>query len=77
MQPKMQEADERRQPPDSDPFNTMGDIKDPKYLDGIWMNYKGDNQTVERAVRTTPGAMRIVFARPITTRSTWRIWRSS
>ena len=35
------------------PFNTMGDIKDPKYLDGIWMNYKGDNQTIERGVRSS------------------------
>jgi putative ABC transport system permease protein len=33
------------------PFNTMGDIKDPKYLDSIWMNYKGDHMAVERAVR--------------------------
>src|SRR5271163_3253383 len=33
------------------PFNTMGDIKDPKYLDSIWMNYKGDHMAAERAVR--------------------------
>jgi putative ABC transport system permease protein len=38
------------------PFNTMADIKDPKYLDGIWMNYKGDNEAVERAVRASLGA---------------------
>jgi putative ABC transport system permease protein len=35
------------------PFNTMGDIKDPKYLDLIWMDYKGDHMAVERAVRAT------------------------
>ena len=34
----------------------MGDIKDTKYLDGIWMNYKGDHKAVERALRKTLAA---------------------
>lgn len=33
------------------PFTTMGDIKDTKYLDGIWMDYKGDQKMVELALR--------------------------
>jgi putative ABC transport system permease protein len=53
LQPKMQEADSDVNRQIRIPFNTMADIKDPKYLDGIWMNYKGDNQTVERAVRSS------------------------
>jgi putative ABC transport system permease protein len=54
LTPKMQEGD------DSDinrginvPFTTMGDIKDTKYLDGIWMDYKGDPKIVEQALRKT------------------------
>jgi putative ABC transport system permease protein len=57
MTPKMQEGD------DSDinrqinvPFTTMGDIKDTKYLDGIWMDYKGDPKMVEAAMRKTLAA---------------------
>lgn len=57
LQPKMQEGDED----DSNrnvriPFNTMGDIKDPKYIDGIWMSFRGDDKNVERAIRETLGA---------------------
>jgi len=51
LHPKMQEGDNDVNRQIRIPFNTMGDIKDPKYLDSIWMNYKGDNQAVERAVR--------------------------
>jgi putative ABC transport system permease protein len=51
MQPKMQEGDDDVNRQIRIPFNTMGDIKDPKYLDGIWMNYVGPNEPVERAVR--------------------------
>ena len=57
MTPKMQEGD------DSDinrqvnvPFTTMSDIKDTKYLDGIWMDYKGDPKMVEQALRKTLAA---------------------
>jgi len=34
----------------------MGDIKDLKYLDGIWLNYRGDHMIVEQAVRNTLAA---------------------
>src|SRR5271168_871556 len=57
LTPKMQEGD------DNDinrvinvPFTTMGDIKDTKYLDGIWMDYKGDPKMVEAALRKTLAA---------------------
>jgi putative ABC transport system permease protein len=38
------------------PFTTMGDIKDTKYLDGIWMDYKGQPKAVEQALRKTLAA---------------------
>lgn len=38
------------------PFNTMSDLKDTKYLDGIWFNYTGDNQLAEKTLRETLGA---------------------
>ncbi len=54
LAPKMQEGE------DSDrnrqiyvPFSTMSDIKDIKYLDGIWLNYRGDHQLVEKNLRNT------------------------
>lgn len=57
LKPKMQEGD------DNDinrqiyiPFNTMSDIKDTKYLDGIWLNYTGDHELVERGIRNTLAA---------------------
>jgi len=31
----------------------MSDIKDTKYLDGIWFNYQGDNELVEKNLRQT------------------------
>jgi putative ABC transport system permease protein len=57
LKPKMQEGDDD----DSNrqiyvPFNTMGDIKDLKYLDGIWLNYRGDHTIVEQAIRNTLAA---------------------
>jgi putative ABC transport system permease protein len=53
LQAKMQEGDDDVNRQIRVPFNAMGDIKDPKYLDGIWLNYKGDNADVERAVRAS------------------------
>jgi putative ABC transport system permease protein len=53
LQPKMQEGDDDVNRQIRVPFNAMADIKDPKYLDGIWFNYKSDNQTVERALRAS------------------------
>ncbi len=57
LSPKMQEGD------DDDrnrqiylPFNTMSDLKDTHYLDGIWFNYRGDHEMVEQSLRETMGA---------------------
>jgi putative ABC transport system permease protein len=33
----------------------MGDIKDTKYIDGMWMSFKGDHKAVERALRNELG----------------------
>jgi putative ABC transport system permease protein len=51
LQPKMQEGDDDVNRQVRIPFNTMADIKDPKYLDGIWLSYRGDNMATERSVR--------------------------
>ncbi|HLH36526.1 MAG TPA: ABC transporter permease [Alloacidobacterium sp.] len=56
LKPKMQEGDDDINRQIYVPFNTMGDIKDLKYLDGIWMNYTGDNVMVEKAIRNTLAA---------------------
>ena len=38
------------------PFNTMSDLKDTNYIDGIWFNYTGDNELAEKALRETLAA---------------------
>lgn len=48
---KMQESDDNLNRIVNVPFTTMGDIKDTKYIDGIWMDYKGDPKMVEAALR--------------------------
>ena len=57
LTPKMQEGE------DSNinrqvyiPFSTMSDIKDTQYLDGIWLNYTGNNELVEKSIREMLGA---------------------
>ena len=57
LNPKMQEGE------DSDinrqiyiPFNTMSDLKDTQYLDGIWFSYTGDNELAEKSLRETLAA---------------------
>jgi putative ABC transport system permease protein len=57
MKPKMQEGDND----DSNriiyiPFNTSSDLVDTKYLDSIWLDYSGDNEKVEKALRETMAA---------------------
>jgi putative ABC transport system permease protein len=57
MKPKMQEGDND----DSNrniyiPFNTSSDLTDTKYLDSIWLDYRGDNELVEKALRETMAA---------------------
>jgi putative ABC transport system permease protein len=57
LSPKMQEGDnDDRNRQIYVPFNTMSDLKDTKYLDGIWFNYHGDNELAEKNVRETMGA---------------------
>jgi putative ABC transport system permease protein len=58
LAPKMQEGGENndRNRQIYVPFSTMSDIKDTKYLDGIWFNYRGDYQLVEKNLRETLGA---------------------
>ena len=53
---KMQEGDDDVNRGVNVPFSTMGDIKDTKYLDGIWMDYKGDPKMVEAALRKSLAA---------------------
>ena len=38
------------------PFNTMSDLKDTHYLDGIWIGYHGDYQKIEKTIRETLAA---------------------
>ena len=57
MKAKMQEGDGD----DSNrniyiPFNTMSDLKDTKYLDSVWFNYRGDHEMVEKSLRETMAA---------------------
>ena len=55
--PKMQEGDEdNRNRIIYIPFSTMSDLKDTKYLDGVWFNYHGDNQLIEKSLRETMAA---------------------
>ncbi|QHS51035.1 ABC transporter permease [Edaphobacter sp. 12200R-103] len=56
LKPKMQEGDDNINRVSYIPFPTMGDIKDTKYLDGMWMSYKGDHMAVEHALRNELGA---------------------
>ncbi|HUN84029.1 MAG TPA: ABC transporter permease [Terracidiphilus sp.] len=56
--PKMQEGGEQndRNRQVYVPFSTMSDLKDTKYLDGIWLSYHGDYQLVEQQLRNTLAA---------------------
>jgi putative ABC transport system permease protein len=56
LKAKMQEGDDNINRIVYVPFSTMGDLKDTKYLDGIWMSYNGDHKAVERALRNSLGA---------------------
>ncbi len=57
LQPKMQEEGDNVNRQVYIPFSSMADIKDPKYLDGIWLNYNGDHVAVQQSVRNTLAAM--------------------
>ena len=56
LHPKMQEGDNDNNRQIYVPFNTMSDIKDTKYLSGVWFSYVGDNELVEKDLRATMGA---------------------
>src|ERR1035438_6344339 len=57
LTPKMQEGDnDDRNRTIYVPFNTMSDLKDTKYLDGIWFNYRGNNELIEKSLRQTMAA---------------------
>ena len=56
LAPKMQEGDDDANRAIYVPFNTMSDIKDTHYIDGIWFNYRGDNELIEKNLRQTMGA---------------------
>jgi putative ABC transport system permease protein len=57
LAPKMQEGEQSdRNRQIYVPFSTMSDIKDTKYLDGIWFNYRGNYELVEQNMRETLAA---------------------
>ena len=56
LHPKMQEGDNDINRQIYIPFNTMSDIKDTKYLDGVWFGYRGDSEQVEKSLRETMAA---------------------
>ena len=51
QKPKMQEGDNDINRGVIVPLSTMSDIKDTKYLDGIWFSYSGNFQKTEDAMR--------------------------
>ena len=55
LKPKMQEGDDNDNRIVYIPFTTMSDLKDTKYIDQIWLSYRGDDKVVERALRNELG----------------------
>lgn len=57
LTPKMQEGDsDNRNLTIYIPFSTMSDLKDTHYLDGVWFNYSGNHELVEKSLRETLGS---------------------
>ncbi|MCU1322979.1 MAG: hypothetical protein JWM43_2628 [Acidobacteriaceae bacterium] len=56
LKAKMQEGDDNINRLIDIPLTTASDLKDTKYIDGIWMSYNGDHATVQQALRKTLGA---------------------
>src|SRR4051812_34704048 len=57
LKPKMQEGDDDINRQIYIPFTTMGDLKNTRYLDGIWMDYEGtEHMKVESMTRATMAA---------------------
>jgi putative ABC transport system permease protein len=57
LQPKMQETNDNINTSVYIPFNTMGDLKDTHYIDGVWIGYQGgDYQKIESTIRNSLAA---------------------
>ena len=56
LKAKMQEGDDNLNRIIYVPFSTASDLKDTKYIDGIWFSYNGQHMAVQQAVRKTLGA---------------------
>ncbi len=56
LKAKMQESDDNLNRIVYIPFSTFGDIKDTKYIDGIWFSYHGDHAAVAQAMRNLLGS---------------------
>jgi putative ABC transport system permease protein len=56
LQPKMQESNDDINRTIYIPFNTMSDLKDTTYIDGVWIGYHGDYQKIEKTIRETLAA---------------------
>ena len=56
LKAKMQEGDDNLNRVVDIPFTTMSEIKDTKYVDGIWMTYHGDHTMVQQALRNEMAA---------------------
>ncbi|MGD1063619.1 MAG: ABC transporter permease [Terracidiphilus sp.] len=54
--PKMQEPNDDTNRTVYVPFNTMSDLKDTTYLDGVWIGYHGDYERIEKTIRETLAA---------------------
>jgi putative ABC transport system permease protein len=56
LEAKMQEGDDNINKIAYIPFSTMGDIRDTRYLDGMWMDYEGlEYEKVEGNIRSVLG----------------------
>jgi putative ABC transport system permease protein len=51
LNPKMQESEDDINRQIYVPFNTMSDLRDTHYIDGIWFSYTGDNELAEKSLR--------------------------
>jgi len=56
LHPKMQESEDDVNRQIYIPFNTMSDLKDTQYLDGIWFSYTGGNELAEKGLRESLAA---------------------
>jgi putative ABC transport system permease protein len=56
VQPKFEETNDDTNRTVYIPFNTMSDLKDTHYLDGVWIAYHGDYLRIEKTIRETLAA---------------------